>query len=405
MKKFSQHPLWLAVATTFLVSAPLAAMANDGAYVGVESGMNFLKSISGNRFSNDWVAGLNAGYAFESGWRPELELDFRRNDTTSASPFYVHATSETAMVNMWYDVKTQSGLFSVLHPYLGAGVGAARSEIVSNSGMSPYDTRLAYQAGAGLNYDLTHHWTASLDYRFLRTNHDRDASPGPLADYRYQTQSVMLGLRYSFGSAPVMVATAAPAPVSKPAPTPAPVCNPPAGFKVDADCHIIPQERVLRAVDFVFNSAQLTGPAQHTLDEVASALIAQPELDAEVQGHTDSVGSAAYNLKLSQRRADAVKTYLVSKGVNSANLTAHGFGKTHPIASNDTAEGRAQNRRVQFEVTNAPAHVKVINEGASSASTDAALQEQKKVEKHHHKKHHHKKAAAPAAAPAAPAAQ
>ena len=107
-------------------------------------------------------------------------------------------------------------------------------------------------------------------------------------------------------------------------------------------------------MDFEFNLSQLTVPAQQTLDEVASALLTQPELHVEIQGHTDSIGSVNYNLNLSQRRADAVMAYLISKGVSASNLTAKGYGKSKPIASNDTAEGRAQNRRVEFEVTMFP---------------------------------------------------
>jgi len=110
------------------------------------------------------------------------------------------------------------------------------------------------------------------------------------------------------------------------------------------------------------------------LNDVAAALAAQPALNVEIQGHTDSIGSAAYNLNLSQRRADSVRSYLVDKGVSAAALTAKGYGKTQPIASNDTAEGRAQNRRVAFAVTNAPAHVKVVTKDATAASTEAAKQ-------------------------------
>ena len=139
---------------------------------------------------------------------------------------------------------------------------------------------------------------------------------------------------------------------------------------------------IVRAVDFECNLSQLTAPAQQTLNEVASALLTQPELHVEIQGHTDSIGSVNYNLNLSQRRAEAVKDYLVSKGVSPSNLTAKGYGKAKPIVSNDTAEGRAQNRRVAFELTNVPAHVNVVNENASAASTEAAQQgEQPKSKK------------------------
>jgi OmpA-OmpF porin, OOP family len=190
-----------------------------------------------------------------------------------------------------------------------------------------------------------------------------------------------VGLQLSFGNptrpAPVVAAPppSEPAPIPREiaveAPAPEP-CHAPAGFQVDANCRIIEQTVVVRAIDFEFNSTLLTAPAQRTLDEVAAALLTQPELKVEVQGHTDSTGTDAYNLGLSQRRATAVKAFLIGKGLSATALTAQGYGKAKPIASNDTAEGRAQNRRVAFEVTNGFAHVIVVKEGASDASTQAA---------------------------------
>ena len=146
------------------------------------------------------------------------------------------------------------------------------------------------------------------------------------------------------------------------------------GFQVDAVCRIIQQTVIVRAVDFKFNSVMLTAPAQQTLDQFASALSGQPELRIEIQGYTDLLGPDAYNLKLSQRRADAVKSYLVSKGANGTTLTARGYGKANPVASNDTAANRAMNRRVAFEVTNVPANIKVDVEPATPESTEAAAQ-------------------------------
>lgn len=86
------------------------------------------------------------------------------------------------------------------------------------------------------------------------------------------------------------------------------------------------------------------------LDALALIMKTDPALIAEVQGHTDNVGDAAKNKALSQKRADAVKTYLVSKGVDAARLTAVGYGQEQPVADNKTKEGKAKNRRVEFKL-------------------------------------------------------
>ena len=73
-------------------------------------------------------------------------------------------------------------------------------------------------------------------------------------------------------------------------------------------------------------------------------------MSVEAQGHTDSQGSDAYNLRLSQQRAESVREYLVSQGVEPGRITARGYGESQPIASNDTADGRATNRRVTLRI-------------------------------------------------------
>jgi len=106
---------------------------------------------------------------------------------------------------------------------------------------------------------------------------------------------------------------------------------------------------VLEGVTFENDSAQLEPESVATLDSVAASLVAWSEVRVEVEGHTDSTGSDAYNLELSQRRAEAVRDYLVGKGVDAARLAAKGYGETQPITQNDTAEGRARNRRVELK--------------------------------------------------------
>lgn len=106
------------------------------------------------------------------------------------------------------------------------------------------------------------------------------------------------------------------------------------------------QELVLDKVYFETNSAKLKPESAETLDKVAASLVANPDVKILVAGHTDSTGSAKYNLKLSDQRASAVMNYLISKGANPAMLSSKGFGLTEPVADNKTPAGRAQNRRV-----------------------------------------------------------
>ena len=102
--------------------------------------------------------------------------------------------------------------------------------------------------------------------------------------------------------------------------------------------------------DVLFRSGsfELLPGARERLAKVSGIVLAYPSLHVAIEGHTDSVGSDDYNQQLSERRAQAVRDYFVQQGINSANVEAHGYGKTEPIATNDTAEGRQQNRRVEL---------------------------------------------------------
>jgi OOP family OmpA-OmpF porin len=114
---------------------------------------------------------------------------------------------------------------------------------------------------------------------------------------------------------------------------------------------VVQKKIVLRGVNFDFNKANIRADAAGILREAASILKENPSLQVSVEGHTDAIGSEQYNLKLSLRRATAVKQYLVKEGVPDSRLSVRGFGKTQPVASNDTEDGRAQNRRVELKVT------------------------------------------------------
>jgi outer membrane protein OmpA-like peptidoglycan-associated protein len=107
---------------------------------------------------------------------------------------------------------------------------------------------------------------------------------------------------------------------------------------------------VLRSVHFDFDKATLKADAKPILEEAVQVLKQEGSVDIVVEGHTDSVGSDQYNLGLSRRRADTVRRYLVGHGIAASRITADGMGESKPVASNDTADGRAQNRRVELHV-------------------------------------------------------
>jgi len=188
----------------------------------------------------------------------------------------------------------------VLCPLVGAVTGAGVAAAAADS-----DDAGAYVAGAALG--------GSLGYFFCR---EKEVPPAP--------------------------ARPAPAPAPKPAPPPPPP-PPPAP---EAGTKIIS----LEGTHFDFDKATLRPEALPKLQEAVRIMGENPEIKVNIEGHTDSVGSDEYNMRLSERRAQSVENFLVTKGVAADRLNPKGYGEGRPVATNDTAEGRAQNRRVDLIV-------------------------------------------------------
>lgn len=138
--------------------------------------------------------------------------------------------------------------------------------------------------------------------------------------------------------------TGCPQPVAAPAEPPAPPAEPTIETAKAGDTI------VLHGVNFDSGRATLTPNAQALLDEVATKLATRPDLKVEIGGHTDSRGAEAFNQSLSQRRAESVRSYLVEHGVGAERLSAVGYGEAQPVDTNDTADGRERNRRVELKV-------------------------------------------------------
>lgn len=122
------------------------------------------------------------------------------------------------------------------------------------------------------------------------------------------------------------------------------------GEQVDENGCAVEQAFILRGVKFEFDSDRLTPPAREILNGVAETLKGYPNIDVELEGHTDYIGTEAYNIGLSERRANAVKAYLSDRGVERDRMYPVGYGKSRPIADNNTEAGREENRRVELRV-------------------------------------------------------
>ena len=147
---------------------------------------------------------------------------------------------------------------------------------------------------------------------------------------------------------------ALPPPDLTPLPTPTEVPPPPPPPAAEPDYvlpEIVTQRIVLRGINFAFNSSDIDAASRPVLDEAVGQLQSNPGVDVTVIGHTDSIGSDDYNRRLSISRAEAVYRYLVNRGIAPERLTTEGMGESSPVASNDTEDGRARNRRVELRVS------------------------------------------------------
>jgi OOP family OmpA-OmpF porin len=135
-----------------------------------------------------------------------------------------------------------------------------------------------------------------------------------------------------------------PEPVEPPPPPPPPEPPPPPPP--------VKKRIILRGVNFDFDKSDIRPDSRPVLDEAIATLKENPDVRIAVQGHTDSQGTDAYNLKLSERRANAVYRYLVAGGIAPDRMVVEGFGESQPVADNSTESGRAQNRRVELVILN-----------------------------------------------------
>jgi len=229
-------------------------------------------------------------------------------------------------------MRTTTFSFSVLGAALMfAGVASAEA-----AGGRFYDpTNAASPTGYTIGYELTRTigcpGRGLLDAPCKVDDSDGDGVP----DFKDKCPDTPAGSKVDADGCPLPAAEAAPAPVPAPAAlapasAPAPVMTVLAGANFDFD------KSLIRPADF------------EKLDKDVATLKEWGDVKVEVAGHTDSVGTDDYNMGLSMRRAQAVRNYLVDKGIAADRLTVRGYGESQPVADNATVEGRFQNRRVEL---------------------------------------------------------
>jgi outer membrane protein OmpA-like peptidoglycan-associated protein len=203
--------------------------------------------------------------------------------------------------------------------------------------MDDSDTGFAYQVIAGVRKPITDHVDLSLKYRFFTAPNVKTFTTNGLeADSRFRSHSLLLGLTYNFGEdAPPPPPPAPPAPPPPP-PAPLPPCPPAA---------VTPGPFL---VFFDWDKSIITAEAAAVLDRAAEQYASTGQTSVALAGNADKSGSDAYNVGLSQRRADAVKAYMATKGVPDGSMTTEALGESRPLV--DTADGvrEPQNRRVEI---------------------------------------------------------
>jgi len=373
------------------------ANAKDKAwYIGVEAGVGLLQnqdldistangattvrnSIKQVYFPGFDVGG-NIGYDF-GGFRTEFALNYVRgkNRTTfvdNAPPAirYTNATGATivgvppvgtyqnaggsasAMTFMVNGLVDFGGKDKGAGGYVGAGAGIARVKMPDSQLRAPgqiflddADTSFAWNFLAGVYKPISDHVDIGLKYRYLNvTDVGMFTTNGLPVDTRFRSHSVLLTLTYNFfEAAPPPPPPPPPAPVAAPPPPPPPPPLPPC-----PPAAVTPGPFL---VFFDWDKSAITAEAASILDRAAEQFAATGQTSVALAGHADKSGKDEYNVKLSQRRADAVKAYLAGKGVPAAAVGTEAFGEGRPLV--DTADGvrEPQNRRVEITFSGAPA--------------------------------------------------
>lgn len=337
------------------LTVPASAARLTSWYGAVEGGANWVEDFelqqyvtpvgltSGATMGQDtgWAAIAALGYAYSNNWRFEIEGGYRHNQFSDLTPTggipgaaLGNLDAYTLMANGLYDFNAGSGVTLTI----GGGVGADYARLKSATLAPAFngdDVALAFQAYAGLSVPVASWLDMTMNYRFLYVPdlklEDQDTVAPSVAhvdvkDLKQHT--VTLGFRFGSHAEPVQEVRVAPPAPSLPAPS-------------------VARQYI---VFFGFNKCNITANADEVLSEAASAARELGSATVQISGHTDTVGSTAANQKLSECRAKAAKSNLVSKGISASSISAIGFGESRLLVQTGDGMKEPQNRRANVDL-------------------------------------------------------
>ncbi|MDD5275092.1 MAG: OmpA family protein [Methylovulum sp.] len=307
----------------------------------------FINTGGDRNADNGWGAGMGIGKIINEHFNVELRGFYQGFDSKGPGSKEFELAGGTADLQYFFTRNR-------LAPYAVLAVGGM------NTGLGARNVAgIIGEAGVGATYEVSDNFLVRSDVRYRYNNNFNSHIQGGPDDFHDMTINV--GFVIPFGAKPKATAANFEAPIAA-----APIVD---CSTLDSDSDGVndcldqcprtvkgstvddkgcPIKLVLKGEHFKFDSAELTLNAQEILDGVAQSLISYPQKnDIEVQGHTSSEGSDAYNMRLSQRRAESVADYLRMKNVPNRLITK-GYGESQPVADNSTEEGRVENRRVEL---------------------------------------------------------
>ncbi len=348
----------LVLAASALASVDAAAQQTSGWYIGGGLGANWLRDsdVGGSgvtttkaEFDTGLAAAAAVGYGLGNGFRLEAELGYRKNDVdkVGGAAGGGDVSQWSLMGNVLYDFQTGTAFT----PYVGLGLGGVRVDVDGGRTFSggrtinDDDTAFAYQGIAGVAYSLAPQWKLDLSYRYFASLDPSFKTNDNLkVDAENRNHTVLLALRYEFGAPkPAPMATPVQAPPPAPAPAPAPMAAP-APAPAPAPAAI--QRSYL--VFFDFDKSDITAEARRVIQQASDNAKRGGVSRIQATGHADRSGSDRYNMALSMRRANAVKTELVRSGIPEGQIVVIAKGESEPLVPTPDGVREPQNRRVEI---------------------------------------------------------